>query len=649
MKLKNFLFFIIYISLFCDSFQISEYENIILEKLPITNNNSFKIIINYLNGKYYTPMSPRDAINIKIESKNEDLNNYFFKYYYVKENKKNIFTDDYKYNNDSNIIMITPEAKYIIAEMKHKIKNNKIYLKSEVISYYNNYSQNLSINNYNELFNLNQDKIFNIIIFFSSFCLASTISVILICIDLKEDKKIIKTYNLTTKERARQEYQVLRKTYINRNIFSFALFLMKFTYPIFNIFSFYNYDHPRYIRFFIILIKILLNLLISFLFYKFKDFHNYSFINHLIPFFYSLIASLLICIFCQLITKLFLGYDKIRKDIWKPKFECLRKYIFYSVKKDILFDTKWHFIRNRMISYTRICGNRILRRKPEDKYKIYSDNKKKYNKTLINEKEISNDIDTKKQEDIEGEEFYKKYIYANSCVIQNKNNNNNLIGNNMRRKKTFFAKTNGKNFNSFLYIVKGVQSFSISKLGQNNLKLKTVQKLEDIRNRYILNANDSKFDETLEVNYFVKTYDNLEIESLENYTYISTDSVNNQQGNPSSESNKIFMNLIVTFILLLLLALVDYSLILVYGIIDKKYIDHFFKIVFAQIIINNFFLNYIYSLFISYYIFNKYGYEKKKCFHKIIFKLFVEKYIKYIYRLRLLINKYRRELQYMDR
>ena len=652
MTFKNFLFFIIYISLFSDSFQISEYENIILDKLPITNNNAFKIIINYLNGKYYTPMSPKDAINIKIESKNENLNNYYFKYYYVIEDKNNIFTDDNKYNNDSNIIMITPEAKYIIAEMKHKIKKNKIYLKSEIINYYNNYSHNNNINNDIELFNLSGDKLFNIIIFFSTFCLATTVSIILICIDLKEDKKIIKTYNLTTKERARQEFQILRKTFINRNICSFALFLMKFTYPIFNIFSFYNYDHPRYIRFFIILLKILLNLLISFLFYYLEDFDDLPFINHLIPFFYSLIASLIICIFCQLITKLFLGYDKIRKDIWKPKFECLRKYIFYTVKKDILFNTKWHLIRNRMISYTRICGNRILRRKPEDKYKIYSDNKKRYNKTLINEKKISNDIDSKIQEEIESEEFYKKYISANSCVIQNKiqnKNNSNLIGNNMRRKKTFFAKTNGKNFNSFLYIVKGVQSFSISKLGQNNLKLKTVQKLEDIRNRYILNVNDSKFDETLEVNYFVKTYDNLEIESLENYTYISTDSANNQQGNTNSESNKIFMNLIVTFILLLSLALVDYALILVYGIIDKKYIDHFFKTVFVQIIINNFFLNYFYSLFISYYIFNKYGYEKKKCFHKIIFKLFVEKYIKYIYRVRLLINKYSRELQFMER
>ena len=139
----------------------------------------------------------------------------------------------------------------------------------------------------------------------------------------------------------------------------------------------------------------------------------------------------------------------------------------------------------------------------------------------------------------------------------------------------------------------------------------------------------------------------MEIESLENYTYISTDSVNNQLSNTSSESNKIFTNLIATFILLLLLTFVDYELIQIYGKTQPD--KHFFIVVVFQITVNNFFLNYIYSIIISYYIFNRYGYEKKECFHKIIVKLFVEKYIKYIYRVRLLIKKYSRELEFMER
>ena len=654
LKLKYFLYFIIYFVLFSESFQISENENINIENLPLTNNDSFKIIINYLNGKYYIPMSPKDAINIKIESKNEDLNNYYYKYYYIKGDKENIYIEDNKYYNKSNIIMVTPEAKYIIVEMKHKINNNKIYLKSDIINY-NNFSQNNIFNNSTEN-NLKFFKPFSLIILFSTFFFAATISIVLICIDLKEDKKNINSYNLTAKEKANQEYQTLKNTFINRNTFLFALFLMKFTYPFFNIFTFYNYNHPRYIRLFIILIKIVLNLLISFLFYFiFSSKSGKEFMLIL----YSLIASLIICFINYLITIKILGYDKIRKNIWKPKFEYLRKYIFYTVKKDILFNTKWHLIRNRMISYTRICGNTILSQKPSDKYQIYADNKKRCNKALLINDNIfsNNDRDLEKQEDMEIEEFSKKYISYNSCNIQAKKKNN-LIGNNRVRKNTFFSKNNEIGPNSSLSIDKGVQSFSISNLGQNNLKLNTVQKIENIKNRYILNVNDSKFDETLEVNYYVKTYDNLEIENLENYTYISTDSMNNQISNTTSESNKIFMNLIATFIVLLLLSLVDIGLIIVANILqekeeeeeeEEKDINVFFMIVMIQIIVINFIINYFYSLNITFYIFNNYGKKKKNGFHKMVFKFFVEKYIKYIYRIRLLINKYTKELEFMER
>ena len=392
MKLKYFLFIIIFFVLFSDSFQISEYGNKIIENL-LTKNDSFKIIINYLNGKCYIPMSPKDAINIKIESKNENLNNYYYKYYYIKGDKDNIYIEDNKYYNKSNIIMVTPGAKYIIVEMKHKINNNKIYLKSDIINYYNLSQNNNIFNNSNEI-NLKKvksyfliistDQTFTLMIFFNTFFFAATISIVLIYIDLKEDKKNINSYNLTEKEKVNQEYQSLKNTFIKRNIILFALFLMKFTYPFFSIFSFYNYNHPRYIRFFIIIIKVVLNLLISFLFYLFKGENEFMLIL------YSLIASLIICIFNYLITIKILGYDKIRKNIWKSKFENLRKYIFYTVKKDILFNTKWHLIRNRMISYTRICGNTIFRHKFSDKYQIYADNKKRNNKGLINDNIFAN-------------------------------------------------------------------------------------------------------------------------------------------------------------------------------------------------------------------------------------------------------------------
>ena len=267
-----------------------------------------------------------------------------------------------------------------------------------------------------------------------------------------------------------------------------------------------------------------------------------------------------------------------------------------------------------MISYTRICGKIILRDKPEDKYKIYADNKQKCYKEELSIKTPSESSNNSLIGDDKDSERYDEKFMANTFNIKTKINNN-LLGYNMRRKKTFFAKTNEKDLNLRLYVEKGVQSFSISKFGQNDLKLKTVQKIEDIRNRYILNINDSKFDETLEVNSFVKTYDNLEIETLENYTYISTDSMNNQLHKTSSESNKIFINLIATLIVLLLLTLVDFGLISIYLLMEEfetNLIYYYCLIpILCQITIFNFIWNYFFNLIISVIIFNRYGYEKK--------------------------------------
>ena len=309
-----------------------------------------------------------------------------------------------------------------------------------------------------------------------------------------------------------------------------------------------------------------------------------------------------------------------------------------------------------MISYTRICGHIILRDKPGDKYKIYAYNKLKSNRASLNiniraESSSSSQIGEEK----DNERFDDKFM-ANTFNIKTKNSNSLLGYYNTKRKKTFYAKTNDKDISLRLYIEKGVQSFSISKLGQNNLKLKTVQKIEDIRNRYILNINDSKFDETLDINSFVKTYDNLEIETLENYTYISTDSMNNQLHKTSSESNKIFMNLIATLIVLLLLTLVNLGLDIIYVLLEQtktnsniNIFNHCLLPVFFQITIFNFILNYLFNLFISYFIFKSFGYEKTNCFYKIIYKFCVEKYIKYIYKIRLLISKYNKELEFMNK
>lgn len=658
MKLQKLLYILIYCFLFNNSYQKLEDEITKLNNnITFLQNESFKIIISYINGKYYIPMSTKDAIKIKIESKNEDLNNYYYKYFYVTVDEKYIFPNDDKYYDTPSKIMVIPESKYIVVELKNKINNNKIFLKSEFINinkknekYENNKRFEYKIYTFFDFENLLKENNFSLIVFFSTFCFATTTSAILMMVDLKVDKKMIFTYNLSVKESAYDAYQKFKKTFINKNIFLFAWFLMKYTYPFTNIITIYNYDHPRYIRLFILINKILLNCLICIFFFWFLDYNHY-----LISFLYSLITSFIIYVLTELFTKIILHYNNIRKDIWKPIFESLRKYIFYTVKKNILFNSKWKLIRNRMISYTRICGNSILKNKPDDKYNIYANNKKKCNQSLSIDYILNNNIFLKSQSSDEKDNEIIKNLTSNSLNI-NPNINNNLLAKNnsiKKRKKTFFAQVSTFPVDVRFCIEKSVQPFSFSKLGQNNLKLKTVQKIEDIRNRYI-NEIDIKYNGILDISSFTKTYKNLEIETLENYTYISTDSMNNQLRNTSSESNKIFSNLITTLILLIILTLVDLGLIVVYNEIkeNKEKGDYLFNCiipVIAQITIFNFLLNYFYSLIISLFIFKCYGKDKKNCIYKMIFKIFVEKYIKYIYKIRRLINKYNKELNFIDK
>ena len=421
---------------------------------------------------------------------------------------------------------------------------------------------------------------------------------------------------------------------------------MKYTYPITNIFTMYNFDYPRYVRLFIELFKLLLNYIICILFFYLiiDDNINDNMNNIVFSFIFfgiSLGASFILYIIVELITRKFLGYDKERRDIWKPRLESIRRYIFYNIKKDILFNSKWYGIRNRLISFTRICGECILKRKPTDKYKIYADNKNRYNK--LNENKSQSSSFSMSQNSSEKDRDSEKNL-SNSLKYQ-------------RSGKAFFLKKNDIIPTSRLCIEKRVQSFSFSKFGQNNLKLKTVQKIEDIRNNYILNINEEKFDETLEIKKgFVKTYNNLEIETLDNYTYISTDSINNQLNNSSSENNKIFINILGTFLLLLFLALIDIGIIFlkifkIAVILEKENYNYktniFIMTVTFQVLVFNLLVNYLFSLCISIFIFSSYGYEKKTCFNKLIYRLFVEKYIKYIYRIRLLINKYSKDLDFI--
>ena len=455
----------------------------------------------------------------------------------------------------------------------------------------------------------------------------SIISIILICIDLYEDKKNIKKYNLTINLKANEEYKKLKKTFIARSQFNFSLFLMKYIYPPLSLFYIYNYDYPRYIRFVISIIQYLISAFFCICIVYIPIYWSNPNIKNddnqgptvdiiLIKIFFSIVFLMFYRFIYHLIVRYLLNYDDKNRNIFKSKYENLRKYVYYSIKKDILFNSKWRTIRNRIISYNRICGNSILINKKLDKYGKYAVNKIMYKTSNINK--ISNYLSCNsltigQERDFETKSDLSERLLPpsnslNPKIKESKNLKNNINSSISQIKENF------KN-NDNLYIIKSIESFSFSKFGINNMKLKSVQKIEDIKNRYIINKNEIKYDETLDVHSYVKTYDNLEIEALENYTYISTDKMINKLNKINSNSNRILINLFINFILLIFLLLITQGLFHLY--FQTKSVFHLFYIFISTIFIGNLIIYFLICFITPCLISKYYGKKKKKLLKQI--------------------------------
>ena len=183
------------------------------------------------------------------------------------------------------------------------------------------------------------------------------------------------------------------------------------------------------------------------------------------------------------------------------------------------------------------------------------------------------------------------------------------------------------------------------------MKLKTVKKIEEIKNRYINKKKDIKFDETMELDKDVKIFENLDIESLEGFTYISTDAMIDEINSIKANSSKMVMNIVTGVVLVLILILINFSLIIIqmgeYNKTNDDKIASFLLFILAEIIFINFIIHRVICLFIALSIHNFYGKKKRNCCYKLIFDIYYEKYIRYLYRIRLLITKYQKEFNFM--
>ena len=539
----------------------------------------------------------------------------------------------------------------------NNINNNKFLGKSENNSEtYNNII--LSSENNVKWFDLHNIDYFTYFHLILCFLLVPALSIILILIDMKQDKTIKKNIGLPSNEKVKNEYNLFKKSFIISAKYLFSWFLFKYHYPITNIIFVYNYNHPRYIRLIIYITTILFNtLIISILLIQIMGqsiYSYYNFGNILVSLIFTFIISIIMDFALNFISKFIFEFHLIRREIFKTKLEILRRYIYYVVKKDILFNSKWHLIRNRMITYYRLCGPLLLNQVKKNKYQRYVKNKLKEPArenalfSISEDKSFNNSsflINTLNKSDIlkEVNEIDTK---ENKIEISNKKRKSAEL-------EDIKEKLNEKDKKSKFRISKGAEPFSFSKYGINNMKLKTVKKIEDIKNRYINKKKEIKFDETIEIDKEVKIFENLDIESLEGYTYISTDAMIDKINIIKTNSNKMIINIFTNAILLIIMLLVNLALlILELGETARNpniSIRDFFLIIFFESIIVNFIIHKVICLFIAFSIHKFYGKKKRNCCYKLIFNIYYEKYIRYLYRIRLLITKYQKELNFIEK
>ena len=539
----------------------------------------------------------------------------------------------------------------------NNINNNKFLGKSENNSEtYNNII--LSSENNVKWFDLHNIDYFTYFHLILCFLLVPALSIILILIDMKQDKTIKKNIGLPSNEKVKNEYNLFKKSFIISAKYLFSWFLFKYHYPITNIIFVYNYNHPRYIRLIIYITTILFNtLIISILLIQIMDPSIYSYNNFgniLVSLIFTFIISIIMDFALNFISKFIFEFHLIRREIFKTKLEILRRYIYYVVKKDILFNSKWHLIRNRMITYYRLCGPLLLTQVKKNKYQRYVKNKLKEPVrenalfSISEDKSFNNSsflINTLNKSDIlkEVNEIDTK---ENKIEISNKKRKSAEL-------EDIKEKLNEKDKKSKFRISKGAEPFSFSKYGINNMKLKTVKKIEDIKNRYINKKKEIKFDETIEIDKEVKIFENLDIESLEGYTYISTDAMIDKINIIKTNSNKMIINIFTNVILFIIMLLVNLALLLLElgetARNPNNPIRDFFLVIFFYSIIINFIIHKVICLFIAFSIHKFYGKKKRNCCYKLIFNIYYEKYIRYLYRIRLLITKYQKELNFIEK
>ena len=229
-------------------------------------------------------------------------------------------------------------------------------------------------------------------IIFVTLSIIIVFSIILNIIDLIDDRQLLKMNDKNDVTIIKKEFKSL-SAFNGIGILGFASFITMYSYPFFGVFVLYKFDQPRFLRFLIEIIYILLNMIFTlFPYYKVdfedkikfvdsRDIDTIGFSIEDLPckiitmiqtIIYSIFSAVIITILMTIFLTI-LQWNKFLEKVWKKKKKRIELFIrAYMIKP--LFAAKPQVVKkftNRMMALS-IFENRLYERKT-----LFTDKKKK--------------------------------------------------------------------------------------------------------------------------------------------------------------------------------------------------------------------------------------------------------------------------------
>jgi hypothetical protein len=387
-------------------------KNIKLEDITVFTinfNNS-----NLYNGtsNEYKPLSFSSvSVGLYDSLKNSSMKDASFFNYEVDMKIQN--SDKNTTNNSACITFNTLKKPTFNCKTYFDYKVNKTICKckgtGEVVNFYNNTLANMAKLFQFPEWSLDLFNPLSLCLVYGTGMIVITFSIILLLYDYYDDRNFLKTNVLDDHQNIQNDFKdVIGLCHVGT--MTFALYISMYNYPFFAVFSMYNYNQPRFMRFTVEFLSILMSITFSLLQYyktpfEYKqiyedirdnessdwDYENLpSKISDILSSIVYTIFATIVMSFVIIVFSCLMKWGQLMSNIWQHRKNIIQQYVRECLIRPLRLPEKWKMLRNRILAFNRICGNWIIKKNIEME-------KQRYKKEIFkNKDEIKNNLQISK-------------------------------------------------------------------------------------------------------------------------------------------------------------------------------------------------------------------------------------------------------------